>query len=150
MKLKNKLTFLLVCSSMSLLLGGCATITGNSMQQVCVDVRDQNNNPVKGAQCKLSNDKGTWFVRSPDTVMVHKSSSNLNIIAQKDGYDPATTSVPSKVGAGMFGNIIFGGVIGAVVDHSKGTAYNYPNNVSVTMCEEESAPRKGKTKSSNT
>ena len=33
----------------------------------------------------------------------------------------------------MFGNIIFGGVIGAVVDHSKGTGYDYPNELPVRM-----------------
>ena len=26
----------------------------------------------------------------------------------------------------MFGNIIFGGGIGAIIDHNKGTAYTYP------------------------
>ncbi len=28
--------------------------------------------------------------------------------------------------AGMAGNIIFGGGIGAIIDHNKGTAYTYP------------------------
>jgi hypothetical protein len=27
---------------------------------------------------------------------------------------------------GLAGNIIFGGGIGAIIDHSKGTAYTYP------------------------
>ena len=39
---------------------------------------------------------------------------------------PAKAVVTSRVGAGMFGNIIFGGGVGAFIDHSKGTAYNYP------------------------
>ena len=33
----------------------------------------------------------------------------------------------------MFGNIIFGGGIGAIIDHSKGTGYNYPDAVPVKM-----------------
>ena len=32
----------------------------------------------------------------------------------------------SRANAGMAGNIIFGGGIGAIIDHNKGTAYTYP------------------------
>ncbi len=31
------------------------------------------------------------------------------------------------------GNIIYGGGIGAMIDHSKGTGYNYPDQISVEM-----------------
>lgn len=27
----------------------------------------------------------------------------------------------------MYGNIIFGGGVGAIIDHNRGTAYNYPD-----------------------
>ena len=33
----------------------------------------------------------------------------------------------------MIGNIIIGGGIGAMIDHSKGTGYNYPDQLSVEM-----------------
>ncbi len=33
----------------------------------------------------------------------------------------------------MFGNIIFGGGIGAIIDHNKGTGYDYPNQLPVKM-----------------
>jgi len=32
-----------------------------------------------------------------------------------------------------FGNIIFGGGIGALIDHNKGTGYNYPDELPVKM-----------------
>ena len=35
----------------------------------------------------------------------------------------------------MFGNIILGGGIGALIDHSKGTGYDYPDNLPVRMGE---------------
>ena len=34
--------------------------------------------------------------------------------------------VRSRVGVGIFGNIIFGGGVGAIIDHAKGSAYNDP------------------------
>jgi uncharacterized protein YgiM (DUF1202 family) len=33
----------------------------------------------------------------------------------------------------MWGNIVFGGGIGAVIDHTNGTGYNYPNDLPVKM-----------------
>lgn len=33
----------------------------------------------------------------------------------------------------MYGNIIFGGGIGAIIDHNKGTGYEYPNIAVITM-----------------
>ena len=33
----------------------------------------------------------------------------------------------------MFGNILFGGGIGAIIDHNKGTAYSYPDWIRVIM-----------------
>ena len=41
----------------------------------------------------------------------------------------------SRAAGGMFGNIIFGGGIGAIIDHSKGTGYDYPDNLPVKMGE---------------
>jgi hypothetical protein len=35
----------------------------------------------------------------------------------------------------MYGNIIFGGGIGAIIDHNKGTGYDYPNRLPVKMGE---------------
>jgi hypothetical protein len=34
---------------------------------------------------------------------------------------------------GMWGNIILGGGIGAIIDHNKGTGYNYPNDLPVKL-----------------
>ena len=42
-------------------------------------------------------------------------------------------SVESGTRAAMFGNIILGGVVGAVIDHSSGAAYEYPEQVHVVM-----------------
>ena len=33
----------------------------------------------------------------------------------------------------MFGNILFGGGVGAIIDHNKGTAYTYPAWLRIVM-----------------
>jgi hypothetical protein len=41
----------------------------------------------------------------------------------------------SRAAGSMFENIIFGGGIGAIIDHTKGTGYDYPNQLPVKMGE---------------
>ena len=74
------------------------------------------------ATCQLANDKGTWSVTTPATITVQKSAADLMVMCEKTGMEPGTVRAVSKVGAGMFGNVIFGGGIGAIIDHTKGTA----------------------------
>mgnify|MGYP001331201146 CR=1 FL=1 len=45
--------------------------------------------------------------------------------------DEAIGTAISRASAGMFGNLVFGGGIGAIIDHNRGTAYNYPEWVQV-------------------
>jgi len=44
----------------------------------------------------------------------------------KDGSGDAKGTAISRANGGMAGNILFGGGIGAIIDHNKGTAYTYP------------------------
>lgn len=127
------------------LLQGCATISGNSSQNLSIETVTKTNELVTGAQCKLSSDKGTWYVTTPNTVMVQKSGDDLVILCDKKGQLPGTVRAVSKVGAAMFGNAILGGGIGAIIDHSKGTAYNYPPVIKVTMGESHTIPARKQT-----
>ncbi|MFC7513877.1 hypothetical protein ACFQUU_02545 [Herbaspirillum sp. GCM10030257] len=48
---------------------------------------------------------------------------------------PGMAAVKSSTKSMAFGNIIFGGIIGAAVDTSSGAAYDYPTLISVIMGE---------------
>ncbi len=138
MTTSNKTALLLI--SLSALLSGCASITSSSIQHLTVTSVSSDNEIVDNAKCKLSNDKGHWSVATPGSVMVQKSAADLSIICEKPKYAPGTVRAISKAGAGMFGNIVFGGGIGAVIDHHKGTAYNYPTLITVIMGETHTVP----------
>jgi hypothetical protein len=90
---------------------------------------------VVGANCELSNDKGTWHVTSPGSATVHRSFEDLAVRREKEGVDPGLASVKSSTKAMAFGNIIFGGFIGAGVDVATGAAYDYPSVITVEMGE---------------
>ena len=117
----------------AVLSSGCASITGTSNQSVSVQTREQGGGEVTNANCELTNNKGRWFVTSPGSVMIHRSNDDMQVLCNKVGFEPGRAAVVSEIKGSMFGNIIFGGGIGAIIDHSNGSAYEYPNFIQVIM-----------------
>ena len=104
-----------------LLLPGCASMIGDSTQPVSIDTPN-----CKGASCRLTNSQGTYFVKStPDTVTINKAYSDLTIVCEKNGKS-ATSTHASKSNAANYGNILLGGIPGALIDGGSGKGYDYP------------------------
>jgi hypothetical protein len=112
---------------------GCSTITQDSSQTLSLTSSYQGQ-PVE-AECKLSNDKGQWSSKTPANVMVRKSNEDLDVTCKKEGVPDGLLKAISRAAGSMWGNIIFGGGVGAIIDHSKGTGYDYPNQLPVRMGE---------------
>jgi hypothetical protein len=81
---------------------------------------------VSGAECRITNDYGTVTAKSGDTTQVRRSSKDLDITCKHPENPEAVARAIARANAGMVGNIVFGGGIGAIIDHNKGTAYTYP------------------------
>lgn len=109
-------------------LSGCASIVSGTNQSVTVDTPG-----CAAALCKLTNDKGAWAVTTPGSVVVHRAYGPLSIVCAKEGYPSAATTVASATKGMAFGNLLFGGVIGAGVDMGTGAAYDYPTAIMVPM-----------------
>jgi len=74
---------------------------------------------------------------TPCTAQVPRNQS-LIVTFTKAGYEPQTTKLATVVSgagaAGMVGNIVVGGVVGAVVDTGTGAAMDHqPNPLRVTL-----------------
>jgi hypothetical protein len=135
---KNNMTINLRClclvivSLASLQLSGCASITGGTQQSISVETK-KDASAVPGAECEIINGKGKWFISTPGSAQIQRSNDPLLITCNKSGFDTGRASVESIVRAGMAGNFIFGGLIGAAIDHASGAGYDYPNLVQVFM-----------------
>lgn len=105
---------------------GCASIVNESTHPMKVETAKADGKLVAGADCKLTNDYGTMSVKSGDTLQVRRSSQDLDIVCRQADQPDAQGRAISRANAGLAGNIIFGGGIGAIIDHNKGTAYTYP------------------------
>lgn len=124
--------YLIGVLSISAFATGCASIVSGTNQSVSVETRNKGVQ-VANANCKLTNDKGTWFVATPGTVTVNRSYNEMAVRCEKDGIDPGLLTAKSSTKGMAFGNIIFGGIIGAGVDMSTGAAYDYPSLFTIEM-----------------
>jgi|TARA_B110000196_G_C20796442_1_gene498021 hypothetical protein len=110
---------------LTLFLFNCASITQGSDQIIAVDTPN-----CPGAQCKLTNNDGTYFINgTPGTVTINKSRSQLSIECYK-GKNKSIASSSSSVENMAWGNILIGGIIGGGVDMATGAAYKYPGLIS--------------------
>jgi len=117
----------------AVVLGGCASVVNDTTHPIKVETKTQAGNMVAGADCHLTNDYGTFNVKSGDTTQVRRSGKDLDIVCKDPANPEATARAVSRANGGMWGNIILGGGVGAIIDHNKGTAYTYPTWVQLVF-----------------
>ena len=137
----------------ALVLSGCASIVNETTHPMRLETKTAAGEMVAGADCNIVNDYATTTAKSGSTVNVRRSSKDLDITCTHPQNPEARARAISRANAGMAGNIIFGGGIGAIIDHNKGTAYTYPTWVQLVFGktlvfdrsdEKEGAPVAGK------
>jgi len=105
---------------------GCASIVNDTTHPMKVETLTEQGTAVAGAECTMTNDYGSFNVKSGGTSPIRRSGQDLDVVCKHPENPDARARVISRANAGLAGNIIFGGGIGAIIDHSKGTAYTYP------------------------
>lgn len=112
-----------------LLLPACATIVKGSSQDIAV------NSSPGAASCQIA--KGTAQIATipvtPGTARVSRSSEPVTVTCMKQGYETTAFVAPSSVNGWIFGNLLFGGLVGIIVDASTGAGSSYPDSVLVTL-----------------
>lgn len=112
--------------ALSVLFAGCASVTQGSTHSLRIETITEQGEQLDGADCTLSNDQGTTVARSGTSTQVRRSSQDLNITCAAAGQSDAKGRLVSRANAGLVGNVILGGAIGAVIDHNSGAGYTYP------------------------
>lgn len=123
---------LLLILALSAALPGCASIVGGADQTVSVRALNDTDQVV-GAMCEIVSNKGTWYVTTPGTVPISRGYEDLAVTCRKQDLEPGIVTVKSATKGMAFGNILFGGIIGAAVDMGTGAAYEYPSLITVHM-----------------
>ncbi len=80
----------------------------------------------QGATCKLVRDGvNVGMVLTPGSAIVKRGSPEIKADCEKDGYQTASVTKTPGMNGWFFGNIIFGGLIGIIVDAADGAAFSY-------------------------
>jgi hypothetical protein len=117
-----------LAGALALALGGCATITKGTTQNVAIDTPG-----VPGSVCTVTTTVGPQMVSTPGVVVLAKSSAALPVRCTKVCYQDGGGILGSTFEAMSAGNLVFGGVIGIGVDAMSGAMNKYPDQISVPM-----------------
>lgn len=132
-RIHNNMKISIPILAATLALGGCASVLNDVTHPIKVETLTQAGETVSGADCKLTNDYGVFKQKSGETGQIRRSSKDLDIVCTDQKNPDAVARATSRANGGMFGNIILGGGIGAIIDHNKGTAYTYPTWVQLVF-----------------
>ncbi|MYJ76161.1 MAG: PEGA domain-containing protein [Gammaproteobacteria bacterium] len=101
---------------------GCATITRGTNEAFVIET------DPPGAEARLSNG---LRCTTPCSLTV-KRRGDFVVMIEKEGYETVVSNVTSSVdsggAAGMAGNVILGGIIGAGVDAGTGAMHSHKPN----------------------
>ncbi len=106
-------------------LGGCGTIVNGGSQMIAV------NTVPAGAACDVTRtgEHLGWISNTPGTIDVTRSRKPLTIRCEKPGFQPIEGTVGSIASGAILGNLVFGYLVGMIVDFSTGANYDYHETV---------------------
>jgi hypothetical protein len=128
-----RLTKITSLSAAVLISAGCASLTTPNENNIRVETVDATGGEVKDATCAILKGSTRTEFKTPAVIPVAKGSGDLRIDCSKEGLAEGKAVLTSRPGGATFGNILAGGIIGALVDQSTGKAYNYPEWVQIIM-----------------
>lgn len=91
----------LLLLGLTALLGACASVAGGNVQKIYVQTQAADGATVNGADCALSNDKGTWRLKSPGDTSVVRSNRPMEVKCEKPPLPQGVLSVESGTRGAM-------------------------------------------------
>lgn len=141
----SKPKFLIACvlAGVFSVLTGCASVTQGSEQSLRIETLSSEGKPIEGAECQLTNDKGTVTAISGQSTLIRRSAKDLTVHCALAGQAPAIGQAISRINASLAGNAFIGGGIGAAIDVGTGAAYSYTPWMQLVFGEERLFDRNG-------
>ena len=119
-----KKTVLIATLSLSLLISSCATIISGSKQKV-----NFRSNPAAASIFIDEVEVG----KTPFEIKLERKKEH-HVMIKLDGYQTYETNLTKKFNAWYLGNIVFGGLIGIIIDPITGAIYNLsPDEINAEM-----------------
>ncbi len=134
----NRLHRIISLGLVAAMVSGCASIIHGSRQ----DIRVVSNPSGAVVRVNLNNTATT----TPGVLNLNRKEIAYVLTFEKQGYKPVEVSLRRTIDGWLFGNIIFGGLIGIVIDFSSGSAYKLTPSEVETVLGEKTASLKNPAK----
>ncbi len=108
-------------------LSGCASIASDN------DTTTYIQTVPELARCELKGDDFERVVVTPSAISLPSKAAPISVTCTADSFKPGVASLDTSVDGWIFGNIILGGVIGAVIDASRGAGMRYPEEIEIVL-----------------
>jgi hypothetical protein len=117
-----------VCAILaSLTMSACASIVSDNASTTYIET-----DPEK-ARCELHGQDFKRVIETPNSINLPSKAAPLTISCSATGYKVTTAKLDTELDGWVFGNIIFGGIVGVVVDVARGAGQKYPPKMSVLL-----------------
>lgn len=131
--MQTSLKTLIFALFLQTMLTGCASMQNDVSQSVRIETYSKELKGIAGARCIAKSERGEWTVTTPGSINAHRSAGDLQVSCSLDGQETGMGKLISRANVAMYGNLLLGGVVGAITDHQKGTAYSYPDWIRIVF-----------------
>lgn len=104
----------------------------NEDQMIRIDTVTPDGQLNDDAICVISNPHGSAEGRSGALFQLRRAAAAADVVCRHGAYEAGFGRMVPRAGA-IWGNIVAGGVVGALIDHQNGKGYNYPSWIQITM-----------------
>jgi len=125
--LKKAIIFLTLVSFAFTVVGCCTIVSGRNQQLPVISTPSGAKVIVNGVQ-----------QQSPCTLVLDRKQPLYQVRVEKEGYEPVEITLRKGVNGWIWGNILFGGIIGLIIDVCTGSVNKFtPTELEVNLAKQK-------------
>ena len=125
--MKKAIIFLTLVSFAFTVVGCCTIVSGRNQQLPVISTPSGAKVIVNGVQ-----------QQSPCTLVLDRKQPLYQVRVEKEGYEPVEITLRKGVNGWIWGNILFGGIIGLIIDVCTGSVNKFtPTELEVNLAKQK-------------
>lgn len=112
---------------------GCASIISDNDSTTYIETTPEE------ARCVLHGQDFKRVMTTPNSINLPSEAAPITVACSAEGYLTETKKLDTSMDGWVLGNIIFGGIIGGIVDVARGAGSKYPTMISLILQPKEFA-----------
>lgn len=110
-----------------LLASACASIVSDNESTTYIGTEPE------VARCELHGQDFERVVNTPASVTLPSKAAPVTVACEAEGYRRTVADMDTSADGWIFGNILFGGLIGVAIDAARGAGQKFPPNITIVL-----------------